>query len=199
MATRSFVIIKDWLIEIDWLPSTDSTDNSCSTILNSLQFVEVFVRRFVEHRVPVIESWTNNSTGHSIRNFLGNGWTNMSKCLQMVIAVLNNVINMWIQRECTIQSNTQNSKTVWNPNTASSQRYCRRPCIVHCKRLDVPKYATADLLGLSSSPLSLNQYCNNSTQPCKLSKAVANGTVILVAFNAVTSNQTAYWTDIYSV
>ena len=61
--------------------------------------------------------------------------------------------------------------------------------VVHCKRLDVPKYATADLLGLSSSPLSQNQYCNESTQPCKLSKAVANGTVILVKI-CISS---AYW------
>ena len=51
---------------------------------------------------PGSESSIIRSTGHSIRNFLGNGWTNMSKCLQMVITVLNNVI----------QTNAQNLKTV---------------------------------------------------------------------------------------
>ena len=39
----------------------------------------------------------------------------------MVITVINNVISMWIQRECTVQSNAQNLKTVWNPNAASSK------------------------------------------------------------------------------
>jgi len=107
-----------------------------------------------------------------------------------LITVLNNVINMWIQRLCTIQSNAQNLKAIWNQNTAASQSYCRWPCSrLHCKSLDVPKYATADLLGLSSSPLSQNQYCNDLTQPCKLSKAVANGTVILVKI-CISS---AYW------
>ena len=37
---------------------------------------------------PGSESSIIRSTGHSIRNFLGNGWTNMSKCLQMMITVL---------------------------------------------------------------------------------------------------------------
>ena len=68
-------------------------------------------------------------------------------------------------------------KTIWNPNTASSQSYCRRPCST-LQLLDVPKYATADLLGLSTSPLSQNQYCNDATQPCRLSKAVSNSTII---------------------
>ena len=38
------------------------------------------------------------------------------------------LIRGYRERECTIQSNAQNLKTVWNPNTAFSQRYCRRPC-----------------------------------------------------------------------